>query len=86
MEGDADIERVVKESAVEHGQRILDVGTGTGVLLPLLARAVGSTGEVLAIDNVREMIDRVNQRHAFANVSAASIHFSRRQSSGPSVK
>jgi SAM-dependent methyltransferase len=46
----------VLESAIAFlnltdGARVLDAGTGPGVALPPLARAVGMTGSVLAVDN-----------------------------------
>ncbi|MBN1458265.1 MAG: class I SAM-dependent methyltransferase [Armatimonadetes bacterium] len=42
--------RVVTEAGVKSGDRVLDVGTGTGVLLPYLTEAVGPNGFVLAFD------------------------------------
>lgn len=44
------VARVVALSNVERGARALDVGTGTGVLIPPLLDAVGANGQVIAID------------------------------------
>lgn len=42
--------RVVAEAQFRAGDYVLDVGTGTGVLVPLIAAAVGPEGRVLAFD------------------------------------
>jgi len=41
---------VVKWFGMKEGEAILDVGTGTGVLLPLLGQAVGVKGRLIAMD------------------------------------
>jgi ubiquinone/menaquinone biosynthesis C-methylase UbiE len=44
------LEQLVPTFGLLPGQRILDVGTGTGILIPFLLKAVGSTGQISAID------------------------------------
>ncbi|MDD2486693.1 MAG: hypothetical protein PHO05_09150, partial [bacterium] len=41
--------RVVAEAAVHPGQHILDVGTGTGVLIPYLLEAMQEKGHILVV-------------------------------------
>ncbi len=41
---------------LKEGQRILDAGTGTGILIPFLLKAVGPNGHVTAIDYAEKMI------------------------------
>ncbi len=41
---------LVKAFGIREGDSVLDVGTGTGILLPLLGTAIGSTGTLAAID------------------------------------
>lgn len=41
---------------LKEGQRILDAGTGTGILIPFLLKAVGSSGHITAIDYAEKMI------------------------------
>jgi 2-polyprenyl-3-methyl-5-hydroxy-6-metoxy-1,4-benzoquinol methylase len=44
------LDRVVTEAGVGPGMDILDVGTGTGVIIPSLLRAMGGRGGIRAID------------------------------------
>ncbi len=46
-----------------HGQAVLDVGTGTGVLIPYLLEAVGSSGSVVAVDYSAAMIAVARQKY-----------------------
>lgn len=48
--------RVVSMSKAQEGERVLDVGTGTGVLIPHILRVVGSHGSIVAVDISPEMI------------------------------
>ena len=50
------LEKLVPQFGLEPGQHVLDVGTGTGFLIPYLVEAVGPAGSVTAIDNSEKMI------------------------------
>jgi len=50
------LEKLVPQFGLEPGQHILDVGTGTGVLIPYLIEAVGPAGSVTAIDYSEKMV------------------------------
>jgi ubiquinone/menaquinone biosynthesis C-methylase UbiE len=50
------IARVVEHADILPGQRVLDVGTGTGVVVPFLVDALGPGGKVTAIDISAEML------------------------------
>jgi len=52
------LEKLVPQFGLEQGQNILDVGTGTGVLVPLLLKATGRKGQIVALDFSGEMLRR----------------------------
>jgi ubiquinone/menaquinone biosynthesis C-methylase UbiE len=58
------LEKLVPQFGLEHGQNILDVGTGTGILIPYLIKAVGPAGSVTAIDYSENMIQICKTKHS----------------------
>jgi len=54
----ASLGQIVAGLGIAPGSVVLDMGTGTGVLLPMLAEAVGEGGLVLALDISGEMLRR----------------------------
>lgn len=47
---------------LHEGQSVLDVGCGTGVMLPELAEAVGATGSVIGLDHAAAFLARAHRR------------------------
>jgi SAM-dependent methyltransferase len=56
------LKRVIAEAELRAGDHVLDVGTGTGVLVPMIAEAVGAEGRVLAFDVSPRMVLEARQR------------------------
>lgn len=54
---------------IKKGDNILDVGTGTGILIPYLYALTGSTGKITAIDFSENMINLAKARYDFNNVN-----------------
>ena len=47
---------VVKALSIKRGYHVLDIGSGTGVLLPLLIAELGDEGRITALDFSAEML------------------------------
>ena len=64
------LKQLVPKFGLINGQKILDVGTGTGILIPFLLRAIGPTGHITAIDYAEKMIKVCRSKYGnFSNVS-----------------
>ena len=64
------LEKLVPQCGIEKGQAVLDVGTGTGVLIPHLVKAVGPSGSVIAIDFSDKMVQKCKTKYShIKNVS-----------------
>ncbi|MBI4997936.1 MAG: methyltransferase domain-containing protein [Rhodocyclales bacterium] len=64
-------ERTIDALQLQQGQRVLDVGCGTGLSLPLLRAAVGAAGRVYGCDQSPEMLALARLRvaeHGWDNV------------------
>jgi ubiquinone/menaquinone biosynthesis C-methylase UbiE len=62
-------ERFFREAGIEFGQRVLDIGSGVGDVAMLVARLVGPSGEVVAIERDSNSIAK-----ASARVTEAGFH------------
>jgi len=74
------LSELVQSFELVAGNRVLDVGTGTGVLLPFIREAIGRKGWLAAMDFSFKMLQQAAQRHKVVdamllNASAESIPF-----------
>lgn len=60
------LERLLELANIPAGATVLDVGSGTGVLLPYLHAAVGAEGKITAIDFSEKMLAKAQEK--FANL------------------
>lgn len=72
----ARVSEILASLRLAEGMRILDLGTGTGVLLPFLSRMVGADGRVVAVDISEGMLARARQKFGtLANVDFSKLDF-----------
>lgn len=64
------LQRVVEEARIVPGLQVLDVGAGTGVLVPYLNEKLLSTGLIVAIDYAGNMIEKLRGSGYPPNVRA----------------
>ncbi|MEW6524909.1 MAG: methyltransferase domain-containing protein [Bacillota bacterium] len=57
---------IVDWAALSSGETVLDVGTGTGILVPYLRRGVGPGGEVVGADISQRMLEQAEANHGEA--------------------
>lgn len=62
QEGSKQLEDLVREFQIKKGYWILDVGTGTGILLPHLTKLIGADGRVFALDFSSEMLFKAKSK------------------------
>jgi ubiquinone/menaquinone biosynthesis C-methylase UbiE len=55
---------------IKPGDTILDVGGGTGILVPLLCKVAGNNSKIISLDIAEEMLKRARN-----NSYAANIHY-----------
>lgn len=56
---------------LKEGYEVLDLGTGTGVLLPFIAEKIGESGKITAVDYSKEMLKRASDK--FSDLSPAPL-------------
>jgi arsenite methyltransferase len=67
-------ERAIAALALQAGDRVLDVGCGTGLSLPLLRQAVGAAGRVYGFDQSPEMLAQARARVAAAGWDNVTVY------------
>jgi ubiquinone/menaquinone biosynthesis C-methylase UbiE len=52
------LEAMVARMDIKPGSTILDVGTGTGILVPFILRKIGEKGRMVCLDYAEEMLNK----------------------------
>lgn len=61
-------EKIVAAARIRPGSSVADIGAGTGLFTPLLAKAVGAEGTVAAVDIVKDFLGHIGRRAAEAGL------------------
>lgn len=62
------IRSILNMADLKGGCKVLDVGTGTGVMIPFLHSHTGNTGKIIAVDVAEKMIEVARNKFCFENV------------------
>jgi len=68
------LEGLVSRFGLKPGYNVLDVGTGTGVLIPFLLQAIGPSGSVTAIDFAERMVQICRSKHSDLKNVTVKLH------------
>ena len=74
------LEKFVPQFGITSGQHVLDIGTGTGVLVPYLSKAVGPEGSVVALDFSEKMVNQCKTKYSHLECQRESWQHRRRLS------
>src|SRR5690606_33246533 len=69
----ASIQRMLTDLDVAPGQRILEIGTGSGYTTALLSRLVGAAGSVHSVEVIADLVPRAQERLTRAGVANATV-------------
>lgn len=67
-------DKMVDYAKIKHGQKVLDVATGTGMVAIAAAQAIGNEGRVQAIDLSEGMIDTAQKNMSRTGLSNIDFH------------
>lgn len=62
------VQHIMDLIGIREGDHVLDVGTGTGVTIPVLRSLVGDQGKITAIDEAEKMIEVAQSKYNHPNV------------------
>jgi len=65
------LDEFVSRFGIMAEQNVLDLGTGTGVLIPFLLKQIGSSGSITAIDYAENMVQICTKK--FSHISNVTI-------------
>ncbi len=63
------VNHVIESIDFAKGEKVLDVGSGTGVLIPYLERKIGKNGSITAIDIAENMIKVSRRKNKYSNLN-----------------
>ena len=65
----ARLDRIIKQLDIKSGSITLDIGTGTGILLPLLHNVLGNEGKIVGLDISERMLQQARLKNQEDNMN-----------------
>ncbi len=61
---------------IKSGSSVLDVGTGTGILVPFLLKRIGPNGKLVCLDSAEKMLEKARVKNFKGNIEyvCSDIH------------
>ncbi len=72
---EAKLEEIFKVLSLKKGDRVLDVGTGTGILIPHILKRIGSEGRIVALDYTENMIKEAKEKFPQKEKEYPNVNF-----------
>jgi len=64
----AKLDKLAHSLSINRGDTVLDVGTGTGILIPHLLEKIGENGRLVALDSASEMLKKAKEKGFKGNI------------------
>jgi len=65
----AKLEDMAKRLNIQPGSIVLDVGTGTGIFIPVLINKVGNKGKLVCLDVAKQMLAKAKKKNFKGNIA-----------------
>jgi len=62
------LENMAKNLNIQPGSTVLDVGTGTGIFVPLLLNKIGNKGKLVCLDSAEKMLEKARKKNFKGNI------------------
>ncbi len=69
------IEYIFDKINLEKGSSVLDIGSGTGIIIPYIEKEIGMEGKLTALDVSEKMIEISKKKHSYNNLNFAVEDF-----------
>lgn len=63
-----DFSKMISLLGLQSGSKVVDLGCGTGILIPYLLEAVGPSGIIYAVDISEKMLEKLSQKFMADNI------------------
>ncbi|ADK15329.1 class I SAM-dependent methyltransferase [Clostridium ljungdahlii] len=75
------VDHVIESIGLTEGEKVLDIGSGTGIVIPYLEKKVGKSGSITALDIAGNMIQVSKRKNKYLNLNFQVADFLEYESS-----